>query len=272
MKDKARGWLLDIALYMGGVTMMMPFVWMIATSLKTTREAMIFIWLPTHLEWSNYAIVWHSIPFLRYLANSLFIVVISTVVGMLITILAAFAFSKLQFYGKKMLFAVMIGTMMVPEELLLIPNYMTVSHIGWIDHYEALIVPWLTNAFSVFLLAQHFSAVPTEYVYAARVDGSRTLLILWRIIVPLTTPILTTLLIMKAIACWNTYLWPILVTNSVEMRTIQAGMLAFSTETGTSYEQLMAAATLTVLPMLILYLLLQRRIIQGFSQVGQSKN
>lgn len=252
--------------------MLMPFLWMIATSLKSSREAMLLTWMPSHLEWSNYIIVWKMIPFLRYLSNSVFIVVTSTLGGMFITILAAFAFSKLQFYGKKMLFAIMIGTMMAPEELLLIPNYMTVSHLGWIDHYEALIIPWMTNAFSVFLLVQHFSSVPSEYYYAARVDGSRPLSYLWRIMVPLTSPILTTLFLMKVIACWNTYLWPILVTNSMEMRTIQAGMLAFSTETGISYELLMAGSTLTVLPMIVLYLLLQKRIIQGISQVGQSKN
>ncbi|TXK85123.1 carbohydrate ABC transporter permease [Paenibacillus sp. N3.4] len=272
MRDKAGGWLIDTILYIGGIIMLMPFIWMIATSLKSSREAMLLTWLPTHLEWSNYVTVWNAIPFLRFLANSVFIVVTSTLGGMLITTLAAFAFSRLQFYGKKILFALMIGTMMVPEELLLIPNYMTISHLGWIDHYEALIIPWMTNAFSVFLLVQHFSSVPSEYYHAARVDGIRPFFYLWRIMVPLTTPILTTLLIMKTIACWNAYLWPILVTNRVEMRTIQAGMLAFSTDTGTSYELLMAAATLTVLPMIVLYIWLQKHIIQGISQVGQSKN
>lgn len=247
--------------------MLIPFFWMIATSVKSSREAMLLTWIPSHIEWSNYYIVWESIPLLRYLVNSLFVVVTSTLVGIVITILAAFAFSRLQFYGKKMLLTIMLSTMMIPEELLLIPNFITVSDLGWIDHYEALIIPWMTNALSVFLLIQHFSSIPAEYYYAARVDGSRPLSYLWRIMVPLTRPILTTLLIMKAIGCWNTYLWPIIVTNSTEMRTLQAGILAFSTEAGTSYELLMAASTLTILPMILLYLLLQKHIIQGITQV-----
>lgn len=272
MKLKLWGWLTDIALYSGGIVMLLPFVWMVVTSLKSGNDALLWTIIPTHLEWSNYSIVFSAIPLTTYLMNSVIVVVTSTFIGVVITIMAAFAFSRLHFYGKKTLLAIMLATLMVPEELLLIPNFMTVAHLGWIDRYEALIVPWMTNAFSVFLLFQHFSSIPAEYYYAARVDGGRPLVFLWRILVPIASPMIATLFLMKAIACWNTYLWPMLVTNHIDMRTLQAGMLAFSTENGTSYELLMASSTLTLLPMVIVYMLLQKRIIHGITQIGRIKN
>ncbi len=250
--------------------MLLPFVWMISTSLKLPSEVAAIppVWLPSELNWSNYVTAWQAAPFGRYLLNSVVVVVLCTVGELVTAVLASYAFARLRFWGRETLFTLLLATLMVPEELLLIPNYMTLAQLGWIDRYEALVVPWLASVYAIFLLRQYMLGVPQQLYYAARIDGSTDRVFLWRVMVPLVRPALVTLALFKAIGSWNAFLWPLIMTNSEEMRTMPVGLTAFTTEMNTDYELMMAAATFIVLPMMVLYALLQRHIVEGISRGG----
>ncbi|WBL15867.1 carbohydrate ABC transporter permease [Sutcliffiella sp. NC1] len=259
-----------IILIVGSMLMLLPFVWMLSTSLKSSGEVMMMppVWIPSDWRWDNYETAWGMAPFARYTVNSIIVTVLSTIGELLTTILAAYAFSRINFYGRDIVFAVLLGTMMVPGEVLLIPNYVTLSELGWIDRYPALIVPWLASIFSIFLLRQFFLGIPRELSYAAKIDGCSNFRFLWTIMVPLAKPAIVTILLLKAIGSWNAFLWPLIVTQSKEMRTLPVGLTSFSTEAGTVYELLMAASTMIILPMIILYLILQKYIIEGVAKAG----
>ncbi|MFS0821141.1 carbohydrate ABC transporter permease [Bacillus sp. 1P02SD] len=259
-----------LILILGSLLMLLPFIWMLSTSLKSSGEvtAMPPIWIPEDFKWENYAEAFEMAPFVRYTINSVVVTVLSTIGELLTTILAAYAFSRVNFYGRDVIFAILLGTMMVPGEVLLIPNYVTLSNLGWIDQYEALIVPWLASIFSIFLLRQFFLGIPKELSYAAKIDGCRDFRFLWTIMVPLAKPALITIVLLKAIGSWNAFLWPLIVTQSKEMRTLPVGLTSFSTEAGTIYELLMAASTMIILPMIILYIILQKYIIEGVAKAG----
>ncbi|MBT9258595.1 MAG: carbohydrate ABC transporter permease [Clostridiales bacterium] len=243
---------------------------MISTSLKAPQQVMLLPprWIPSPVEWQNYVEIFRMAPFGRYFLNSVLVTTLSTLGELLTTILAAYAFSRLEFRGRDLLFALLLGTMMVPGEVLLVPNYITLARLGWIDHYEALIIPWTASVFAIFLLRQHFLSVPKEVLYAARVDGAGDFRILWQVMVPMVKPALVTILILKAIGSWNAFLWPLIVTNTREMRTLPVGLTAFTTEAGTVYQLYMAAAAFIIVPMVILFLLLQRQIVEGLSRAG----
>ncbi|MBE3595502.1 MAG: carbohydrate ABC transporter permease [Hydrogenibacillus sp.] len=257
-------------LFVGGGLMLLPFFWMLSTSLKTPNEVMLMPprWFPAHAEWQNYVKAFQMAPFGRYLVNSVIVTVLSTLGELITTLLAAYAFSRLAFWGRDVLFSLLLGTMMVPGEVLLVPNYVTLSKLGWIDRYEALILPWTASVFAIFLLRQHFLSVPKELSYAARVDGAGDFRFLREVMVPITRPALVTIVLLKTIGSWNAFLWPLIVTNSREMRTLPVGLTAFTTEAGTAYELLMAAAAFVILPMIILFLMLQRHIVEGLSRAG----
>lgn len=259
-----------LILILGSFLMLLPFIWMLSTSLKTSGEvtAMPPVWIPDDPKWENYQDAWAIAPFLRYTMNSLIVTVLSTLGEVLTTILAAYAFSRINFWGRDVVFAVLLGTMMVPGEVLLIPNYVTLANLGWINQYEALIVPWLASIFSIFLLRQFFLGIPKELSYAAKIDGCRDFRFLWTVMVPLAKPAIITIVLLKAIGSWNAFLWPLIVTQSKEMRTLPVGLTSFSTEAGTVYELLMAASTMIILPMIILYLVLQKYIIEGVAKAG----
>ncbi|MCZ8511016.1 carbohydrate ABC transporter permease [Paenibacillus filicis] len=270
MSNKWLSGLLYALLSIGGVLMVLPFLWMLSTSLKSPSEVMVMPpkWLPAALNVTNYAKAWSMASFSQYLLNSVIVTVVSTIGELITTILAAFAFSRLRFYGRDLLFTILLGTMMVPGEVLLIPNYVTLSQLGWIDRYEALIVPWLASMFAIFLLRQYFLSIPVQLYYAARIDGSGDFKYLWNIMVPLAKPALVTVVLFKAIGSWNAFLWPLIVTNTKEMRTLPVGLTSFTTEAGTDYELLMAASAMIVVPMLLLYLVFERYLIEGISRGG----
>lgn len=226
------------------------------------------VWIPSELQWENYIRASEVAPFDRYFINSVIVTLLSTLGELITTILAAYAFSRIQFFGKGIVFSVLLGTMMVPGEVLLIPNFVTLSNLGWIDSYQALIVPWIASIFSIFLLRQFFLSVPKELSYAAKVDGCSDFKFLWYIMVPLAKPALITIALLKVINSWNAFLWPLIVTNSQEMRTLPVGLSAFTTEAGIKYELLMAASSMVILPMLILFFIMQKYIISGVARAG----
>ncbi|UUX33801.1 carbohydrate ABC transporter permease [Fundicoccus culcitae] len=259
-----------VILFFGGVLMILPFYWMIATSLKTGTEAIAIppVWVPETLQFGNYAKAWEAAPFGRYFLNSVFVTSVTTIGELFTSILAAYAFAKLRFWGKDILFILLLGTMMVPGELMTIPNFVTLADWGMINTYWALILPWLASVFSVFTLKQSFESIPNELYYAAKSDGCSDWRFLWEMVVPLSKSSIIAVTILKVIGSWNAFMWPLIVTNERSLRTLPVGLQAFTTEAGTQYELLMAASTIVVVPMVVIYLLLQKYIMQGISRSG----
>lgn len=259
-----------VLLAIGAATMLIPFFWMVSTSLKTPAEAVSMppVWIPQVLQFENYVRAFEVAPFGRYFMNSLLITSLSTIGELFTSILAAFAFAKMNFYGKNVLFTLLVATMMVPSELLMIPNYLTLARFDMINTYAAMIVPYLASVFSVFMLKQNFESVPKELYYAAKVDGTSDFMFLWTILVPLSKSAVVAVTILKVIGSWNAFMWPLIVTNDRMLRPLPVGLQAFTTEAGTYYELLMAASTIVVAPMIIVYLFLQRYIIMGVSKSG----
>ena len=270
MKDTLSKGTIYLLLSLGAVLMLLPFIWMISSSLKASYEvaSMPPVWIPTNPRWENYSDAMAIAPFDRFFWNSLIVAVLGLTGELLTTVLAAYAFSKMNFWGKNIIFTILLATMMVPSEVLLIPNFVTISNLGWVDHFAALIVPWTASVFSIFLVRQHFMKIPKQLSYAAKIDGCGDFRFLWTVMVPLTKPALITMSLLTTINSWNAFLWPLLVTNSVEMRTLPVGLSAFRGEAGTVYELLMAASVMVILPMVILFFLMQKHIVSGVSRGG----
>lgn len=265
MKHRLQTFLVVLILGIGALLMMVPFVWMIITSLKTPAEALQIPpdWWPRSWRWHNYLTMWHLAPFGRYCLNSLLVTTAITV-GQLVTgILAAFALTHLQFYGRRSLFIGLVGLMMIPGELLLIPNFVTLTQFHWIDTYAALIVPWLASIFVLYALRQSFQATPRSRYYAARIDGASDWQYLWQILVPANRTTIVAVAVLQAIGSWNSFMWPLIVTNSDALRTLPVGLIAFTSDNGTNYPLLMAASTFVIGPLLVMYLVLQKYIVAG---------
>ena len=259
-----------IVLLGSAVVMATPFFWMITTSLKDKYQALRVppVWIPNPAHWENYPAAWNSAPFGRYFLNSVFLAVTSTLGDLITATLAAYAFAKMNFLGKSVLFALLLGTLMIPGEMLLVPSFILVKRIGWYNTYQVLIVPWITSVFGIFLLRQFFRTLPDELWDSARLDGCSRLRFLLQIAVPLVRPGIATLALFSFIGSWNAFLWVLIMTDKVELRTVPVGLRFFMMEMGTEYHLLMAAATMAVVPVLILFLLAQKQFIQGIARTG----
>lgn len=247
----------------------LPFLWMITTSLKPAgalyQPPLLY---PTHFEWQNYANAWRAAPFPRFFLNSAIMAVGITVAQTLLSALAGYAFARLRFPGRNVLFLLVLGTMMIPFPITLIPNFLTVANLGWLDTYQALIVPRAVSAFAIFLFRQFFLSIPREYEEAASIDGAGHATIFWRIVMPLSTPVMAASAIFSFLFAWNDFLWPLIVTTTTEMRTVQLGLAVFQGQYGTFWTLLMAAAVLVTLPAVIAFLFAQRRFIEGITSGG----
>jgi len=230
--------ILYLLLFAGCAIMLLPFFWMVMTSLKEESEVLRMPpqWIPKDWQWHNYLRAWNVAPFGRYFFNS-FVIAITTTIGEVVTcILAAYAFAKMRFFGKNVIFAILLGTLMIPGEMLLIPNYVTITRLGWYNRYEALIIPWLASVFGIFLLRQFFRSIPDELQDAARIDGCSRIRFLWQIVAPLSKPAIMTVALLKFLGSWNAFLWVLIMTSSESMRTVPVGLSLFSSEVGTAYE------------------------------------
>ena len=277
-------------LIVAGLAMVMPFFWMLSTSFRSTIEitkdpyrftpeifSSDFGAAGTFSEGetrsisrviANYVEAWQSAPFGRYFFNTIFIA-LSCVIGVVITsALAAYAFARMRFRGRDWIFMLFLSMMMVPEPVYLVPSFIIMARLHWLDTYYALIVPWIVKVFSIFLLRQHFKTIPQDLFDAATIDGANRFSILWRIVMPLSKAILVTIVLFTIIGSWNSFLWPLVMTHSPEMRPIQIGLAAFSQEEGTEYGLMMAATTLSVLPLLIMYFFAQKQIIASLASSG----
>ena len=259
-----------ILLVFGAFWMLLPFVWMLLTSLKTLQESIAVppVWLPVKPQWGNYEKAFTVAPFAVYFRNTLISASVNTVLTSFVTVHASVAFARLKFLGKNALFSILLATMMVPGEILIIQNYVTVAALGWIDTFAALIIPWIASPFYIFLLRQYFLQIPEQLYYAARVDGCGDFKYLWRIMVPNAKNAVVTIAILNFVASWNAFLWPLLVTNKERMRVLTLGLTEFTNEAGSEVHLQMAAATFIILPMVILYLVLRPYIIEGVSRSG----
>jgi multiple sugar transport system permease protein len=256
-------------LLLGAVVMIVPYLWMITLSLKPpemTHTAPYLI--PTVFEWSNYSAAWSAAPFGRYYLNTT-IMTAGIVVGqMIFSSLAAYAFARLRFPGREALFLIFLGTMMIPFHVILIPSYLIVQRLGWIDSYSALIVPRLVSAFGIFLLRQYYQSIPIELDEAALLDGSSRIGVWWRVMLPLSGPALATLGVFAFLFAWNDFLWPLVVTNDPDMRTVQLGLAMFQGRYGTQWNLLMAGAVTATLPTILAFLIGQRWFISSVAQSG----
>ena len=234
-----------------------PFVYMILASLMTFQEATSIppTLIPKVLQWQNFKSAMEQAPFVRYFFNTVLVAGLSTM-GILITsILAAFALVKLEFKYKNVLVMSMAALLMVPYEVTVFTNYQTIANLGLLNTYTALILPSLASIFYIFYLKNYLTSIPLSYYKAAKVDGCGDLEFIRRILIPLAKPSLFTMGILTFINGWNSFLWPILVTNSKEMRLLSNGLSAFATESGTNVHLQMAASTIAIVPILILYLI-----------------
>lgn len=244
-----------LALLTGGVIMLLPFLWMVGTSLEQGGLR-------------NYVEAWSAVPFGRYFLNSLLVTVL-TVVGVLITsALAAYSFAVMRYPGRDVLFLLFLSTMMVPQPVYLAPSYVILSKLGWVNTYLALIVPWTANVFSIFLLRQHFRTIPRSLYEAAVLDGCGRLRFLWKIALPLSKSVIATVILFNVIGSWNSFMWPLVVTHSEELRVLQVGLSYFNQEQSTNYQLLMAASTFCTMPLLLLFLAAQKQIVSSYARSG----
>jgi ABC-type glycerol-3-phosphate transport system permease component len=220
------------------------------------------------LHWENFSNAFVKVPFGRYFLNTI-IVSCCVVLGVLITgSLAAYAFATMKFKGQDFIFYLFISMMMVPQPVYLIPSYVLLNHLGWIDTYQALIVPWIANIFTIFLLRQQFKTIPRDLFDAAEIDGCSRFGILWKIVLPLSKSVIATSAIFGFIGSWNSFMWPLIMTDSPELRVLQVGLSYFSQEASTQTSLLMAASTFSILPLVILFIIAQKQIIASFASSG----
>ena len=263
---------LYVFLLLMAVIVLFPFYWMIISSLKSLSEyrESVPTFFPRKVMFSNYAQAFTSANLGRLFMNTLYVGVVSTVLSLVITILSAFAFARLEFKGKNALFAALLATMMIPGELFTITNYSTVTKLSWINTYTVLIVPFLVSVFYIYLLRQNFMQIPDELYLAAKVDGTSDLKYLCKVMIPLSLPTLISITILKMMGAWNSYIWPRLVANDEAHRMITNGLRnAFTETTGdVNYPVQMAAVALVSFPLFLVFVFLRKYIMKGVSRSG----
>lgn len=263
------------------IIVIIPFYWMIATSLKTMEEirASQQYFFPKVAQWKNYAEALgpnSSFKFWVYLRNTLIVGIFSTLGTLITTIFAAFAFARLNFKGKDTLFTIFLATMMIPGEMLVITNYITVARLGWVGSditgaYLAMIVPFWISVFYIYLLRQNFKQIPNELYYAAKVDGKSDWQYLWKVMVPIAMPILISIFILKLMGSWNSYVWPNLVANNENWRLISNGLRGAFQDTSSGmiqYNLQMAGTVVVTVPLLLLFIFFRKYIMRGVSRAG----
>ena len=258
-------------LSLGLVIMVFTFYWMMSSAFKTAAEMNLFPPSIAPRNWfnlDNFYIAFQKAPFARYFLNSILVMVGSVTVTAFTTILAAFAFSRLEFRGRELVFSLLLSMMMVPFEMLIITNYQTIINLGLNDTLYALILPFISSIFYTYILRNFFQSIPAGLYWSARVDGSTNWVYLWKVMVPIARPSLVTIILLNALASWNSFMWPLLVIKSDLMRTLPFGLYTFTTEVGANYELLMAASSVVVLPMVLLFLFARKQIVRGVARGG----
>ncbi|NLF00819.1 MAG: carbohydrate ABC transporter permease [Anaerolineales bacterium] len=255
-----------IVLLVGSVVLLFPFAWMVSTSLKPDDQLYLFPpkWIPEPIQWANYAVAWTSVPFATYTRNTILITTLNIIGNMLGSSLAAFSFARLRFPGRQQLFLIMLSTMMVPYWVTVVPTFILFRLLGWTNTYAPLIVPgFFAVPYYTFLLRQYFMGISTELEDAARIDGASTFRIYWQIVMPLAKPALASVAIFSFVAHWNDLINPLIYITDQSKYTIALGLAGFRSGYRIEFSHMMAASTMAVLPVIIIYFFAQRLFIQG---------
>ncbi len=262
--------LIHTLLVFGALLFVVPFIWMLLTSIKTLGETTQVppIIIPAIPQWHNYQDVVATLPFLRFYGNTILMTAGRTLGQLLFCSLAAYAFARIEFPGRNILFALMLSVLMVPIYVFLLPQYLIMKDLGWLNSLQALIVPGMFSAFGTFLLRQFFLGLPKELDEAAKIDGANHLQIYWRVILPLAKPALVALAIFTILWSWNDLMWPLVVNDSLDKMTLSVGLASLQGEHATNFPVLMAGAVLATWPMLVMFIALQRYFIQGIALTG----
>ena len=268
--------LVTVALYtflgLMALIVLFPFYWMLISSVKTLDEYNLAVptLFPKKFVFYNYVDAFNTASLGTLFTNTLYVGVVSTLLSLVITVLSAFAFARLEFKGKDTLFAILLATMMIPGELFTITNYITVSQFGWLSTFTALIVPFLVSVFYIYLLKQNFMQIPNELYLAAKVDGTTDLKYLWKVMIPLALPTLISITILKMMGAWNSYIWPRLVANDPAHRLITNGLRnAFTNASGdVNFPVQMAAVAIVSAPLFLVFIFLRKYILKGVSRSG----
>lgn len=254
------------------IIVLVPFFWMLTTALKSENEALYTptLLLPATPHFENFIKALTVAPFMKYFLNTLIVSVCVVFASTILTVLASYAFARMEFRGKNVLFFVVLASVMIPQEMLIITNFMTVAKLGWLNTFQALMLPYCVNAFNIFLLRQTIMQIPDDLFTAARIDGLGHFRYLCKVVVPIAKPSILTTMLLSLIWIWNTYAWPNLVTTNDDLRMISNGLKnAFTTSTGNiQYELQMASATLVTIPLVVLFICLRKYIFAGMSKAG----
>ena len=261
-------------LFAGAFISLIPFVWMVSTSLMTLGEAQGTSFFPSELRFENYIEAWRRADFSEYFVNSFLITIITLSGELTFSILAAYAFARMKFPGRDMIFSIMLSTIMIPAMVFIIPNFLTVTWLGrigpipWINNWPALTIPFMGSIFSIFLLRQFFAQVPDELFDAAQIDGAGHLRFLFQVVLPLSKAPLMVIMVLSFIGTWNSLAWPMLVTNTPDWRPISVGLMSFVNEAGQEINLTMAGAFITIIPILIIYFFTQRQFTDSIARSG----
>lgn len=261
---------INAILLMGAILMVLPFLWMLSTSFKPSSEVFTYTlqWLPSKLNFEGYRGVWTELPFARMYFNSIFVAVTITLVQLATCTLAAYAFARLRFPGREVLFLGYLSTMMIPGQVTMIPSFLIMRSLKIMDSYYALILPFLAHPFGTFLLRQFMLSLPISLEEAAILDGCTRFQILRKVVVPLSKPALSAMGLFTFLFSWNDFMWPLIVTNRMCMRTLQVGLALLRSEQGTKWPMVMAATVLATVPLLICFVCAQNQFIEGITLSG----
>ena len=263
-----------LILIFGAFLAVIPFIWMLSTSVMSLPEATGIRFFPSEIHLENYVNAWREAQFAEYFWNSVQITLITLTGQITFSVLAAYAFARINFPGRDLIFGIMLSTMMIPAMVLIIPNFLLVTWLGrigpipWINNWPALTVPFMGSVFSIFLLRQFFAQVPDELFDAAQIDGAGHLRFLTTVVLPLAKAPLMVIVVLSFMGSWNALAWPMLVTNSPEWRPIAVGLLNFIDEAGQQINMMMAGAVITIIPILILYFFTQRQFTESIARSG----
>ncbi len=247
-----------------------PFLWTLSTSLKNIDEVFVYPpkWLPSILKWSNYTSLWHAFPMDRWMFNSAYIVILTVLGKLLLSSTAAYAFARLRFPGRDYIFYGFLTALMIPWEVTLIPGFVLMRQLGWIDTHLALIVPGINDVFGIFLLRQFFLSLPRELEEAARIDGAGYFTVFRRVILPLSKPALAVVAVLGFMGVWNSFLWPLIMIDSTDKFTLPVGLQLLNSQHGTDWTILMAGDVIGLIPVVIVYLAAQKHFVQGITMTG----
>ena len=257
-------------LTLGALVLFFPFLWMLTTSLKTLSEAIATppVWLPRMPQWSNYATVWNMRPFMRYILNTVICCIFHVAGVVSLSVMGAYAFSMFSFRFKNFLFTLFMLTMLVPSELLIIQNYITIQKMHLMDTYIAVFLPTLASGFYIYMLREHFMQMPPSLFKSAKVDGTSNWRFLWRVMVPMNRNTIFTIAILAFIGQWNAFLWPELVTRTDATKLVSSGLISFRSEASSSVQYMMAGSCIVLIPMIIFYVIFNKQIINGVGGGG----